>query len=337
VKPVMKTYLMGMLDEDILGEGATSIVRRGVHVVSGEEVAIKMSRASRHGSREAVLKKFERQIEVLAALAEPFAPPSDPGLWHEQLEHVQPCDLFMRMIDYSRDVDGRPGADPVDGVMYIVTELGQCSLHGYLARRRGEDRPLSKDMVQSMSKAIILVIAALHAKGYVHLDLKPHNLMLFKGRVKLIDVDGCVPAGTTLNIGDSSISYSACYCAPEWARFVVSEADIDVAPSLDVWSVGMTICELVCLDTVLAPYYKQCLTYAPSKGLCVFLEWLGFIGSLPLPTSVQADDGLKMLLSQCLLVSEQSKRRTLAHCLSDPYIASAKLDSATWDVADRCN
>jgi len=97
---------MGMLDEDILGEGATSIVRRGVHVVSGEEVAIKMSRASRHGSREAVLKKFERQIEVLAALAEPFAPPSDPGLWHEQLEHVQPCDLFMRMIDYSRDVDG---------------------------------------------------------------------------------------------------------------------------------------------------------------------------------------------------------------------------------------
>merc|ERR1719375_2690511 len=93
--------------------------------------------------------------------------------------------------------------------------------------------------------------------------MKPENLMMFNSRIKIIDVDGCVRAGSTLSISDSSISFSPCYCAPEWARFLIEEGEageettIVADPLLDVWSIGLTICELVTLDAVLKPKYAS--------------------------------------------------------------------------------
>ena len=43
---------------------------------------------------------------------------------------------------------------------------------------------------EDMTKAVVFVMAGLHAKGFVHLDLKPENLMVFDGALKLIDVGG---------------------------------------------------------------------------------------------------------------------------------------------------
>merc|ERR1719203_2466473 len=98
----------------------------------------------------------------------------------------------------------------------------------------------------------------------VHIDFKPENVMMFNGRLKLIDVDGCVKVGVSVSIQDSSISFSPCYCAPEWARFLIKDSDsrITISPCLDVWSVGMTICELVTLDAVLKPRYASFLRNA---------------------------------------------------------------------------
>merc|ERR1712032_318571 len=126
--------------------------------------------------------------------------------------------------------------------------------------RRDEGRPLSRESVRYIAKSMILCVAGLHAKGLVHLDLKPENLMVFNGLLKLIDVDGCVKIGTTVSITDSSLSFSPCYCAPEWAEFVIEDSDepttIASAP-LDVWSIGISICELVTLDSVMKPTYAS--------------------------------------------------------------------------------
>merc|ERR1740139_1473973 len=109
---------------------------------------------------------------------------------------------------------------------------------------------LSKEAVRDLSKRMVLAMAALHAKGFVHIDMKPENLMVFGGRLKVIDVDGCVRNGTRLSINDGSISFSPCYCSPEWARFMIKESEqtIVATPSLDVWSIGMLLCELIALD-----------------------------------------------------------------------------------------
>lgn len=105
---------------------------------------------------------------MVEELQAPFAPPADPSLWHEQLAKVEPPDLFMRMVDNSKNSDGSPGLDPTDGILYIVPELCQCSLRGYLTQRRDEQQSLPKDHAQNLTKAIILVMAGLRAKGFVH-------------------------------------------------------------------------------------------------------------------------------------------------------------------------
>ena len=60
----------------------------------------------------------------------------------------------------------------------MAAGLPRYSLKDYLALRRDQGKSLSRGAVKNISKAIILVVAGLHAKNLVHLDLKPENLML---------------------------------------------------------------------------------------------------------------------------------------------------------------
>jgi len=325
---VIGKYKMSMAREDVMGEGTSSICRKAVNVATGELVAVKVYKAGRDGARheEVKMQKFRRQIDVLQLLQEPFPRPADPRLWHDQLDQAKPSRLFMQLLDYSRDSRGNPGPDASDGVMYVVTELAQYSLKDYLGLRRDQGRLLPADSVKSITKAILLVMAGLHAKGLVHIDLKPENLMMFNGRLKLIDVDGCVKAGTRISIQDSSISFSPCYCAPEWARFLIEESEsrITVSPALDVWSVGMTVCELVTLDAVLKPMYANFLRAGQSNREAgfLFMDWLSNIKAAPVPTSVETfhDDFFEMLSG--LLLCDPTKRRTCAEALSSSYFGA---------------
>lgn len=292
-------------------------------------VAVKVYKSHKDVAKheDVKMQKFRRQITVLKELQEPFQVPSDPTLWSDQLSRAKPSRLFMQLIDYSKNAKGEPAPDPGDGILYVVTELAQYSLKDYLALRRDQSRPLTKDSVRNITKAIILVMAGLHAKGLVHIDLKPENLMMFNGRLKLIDVDGCVKAGTNVSIQDSSISFSPCYCAPEWAKFLIedSESRIMVSPALDVWSVGMTVCELVTLDAILKPMYANFLRNGHShrEAGFLFMDWLSNIKKAPVPKTVEKFDLEFMdVLVNWLLVCDPAKRMTCAQSLTNPYIAT---------------
>jgi serine/threonine protein kinase len=277
---------------------------------------------------DVMMLKFKRQIEVLKELQEAFVKPADETLWCDALSTAKPSSLFMLLTDYSQTPNGEPAADPDDGVVYVVTELAQYSLKDYLALRREQARPLPKESVKSITKAVILVLAGLHAKGLAHLDMKPENLMMFNGRLKLIDVDGCVKIGTNVSITDSSISFSPCYCAPEWAMFLINESNtgIMVHPALDVWSVGMTVCEFVTLNAVLKPMYGNFLRNAHShrEAGFLFMDWLSNIKKVPLPKQVEKFDAdFYDLVQNWLLACDKGKRKACAQSMAHPYVLSA--------------
>mmetsp|Transcript_97647 Transcript_97647/g.273220 ORF Transcript_97647/g.273220 Transcript_97647/m.273220 type:complete len:658 (+) Transcript_97647:93-2066(+) len=325
-KPILGRYKLLSGKEDVMGKGTSSICRRGKDLKTGKLVAIKVYKEQSTGGKvkDTTMQKYRRQIAVLKELQEPFKVPSDPKLWHETLNTVKPSQLFMQLLDYSKDATGEPGPDVEDGMLYVVTELAQYSLKDFLADRREKQKPLSKEAVRDLTKRIMLAMAGLHAKGFVHIDMKPENLMVFDGRLKVIDVDGCVRTNTNVSINDGSISFSPCYCAPEWARFIIKDSTIQATPGLDVWSVGMTVCEFITLDAIWKVQYANFMRNAQShrEAGFLFLEWLGDIKTPPMPKAVETfDKGLVDLLFNWLLVTNPSARKSCAQALSNPYLA----------------
>lgn len=325
----MKRYKYGTSRSDCTGQGTSSVCYRGQDMESGEEVAVKVYKIQKRGSKAEAnaLLKFRRQIEVLQELQVPLQEPTDPRLWHDQLARTKSSKVFVKLFAYSTGEDGVPGPDPDDGNLYIITELGQYTLKEYVSLMRSQKGVLPKDTVRTVSKAILIVGAALHAKGLVHLDLKPDNLMMFNGRLKLIDVDGCMRQGAAVSIRDPTISFSPVYCAPEWARFLTESAPcaMPVGAALDVWSVGMTLCELVTLDSVLTPKYVEFAGHGKTglESSLLFMEWLGSLTKAPIPSSVsEFDCGLAELLGEHLLVIDPERRSTLAQCFSSAYCSS---------------
>eukprot|EP00928_Gymnodinium_smaydae_P022658 TRINITY_DN18963_c0_g1_i1.p1 TRINITY_DN18963_c0_g1~~TRINITY_DN18963_c0_g1_i1.p1 ORF type:complete len:632 (-),score=97.23 TRINITY_DN18963_c0_g1_i1:175-2070(-) len=335
---VMGKYVMFMDEASITGEGTSSICRNGVVKATKEPVAIKVYKTHKRKSMDKDnLKKFIRQVRVLQELEQPFVPPDDASLWSDELAATEPKDLFMHLIDFSKDASGNPAPDPTDGVMYLVTELGSYSLKDYIRQCRSKDKRLSRTHVLEIIHRILLLTAGLHAKGLVHLDLKPENLMLFGGQLKLIDVDGCVKKGAVISISDSSLSFSPCYCAPEWANFLIDDVDdpvITSAPALDVWSIGMTVCELITLEPVLRKTYASFMRNGLSQREAgfYFMDWLATLRiiDVPIPPAVgKLDPQLLHLVSGHLLSCDPGKRSTMCTALSHPVFAKDKQAEAS--------
>lgn len=336
-KIIMGRYEIDMSKGGVLGEGASCVCRMGKVNETGELVAIKVYKdttpSNRRDHMAPCLTRHRRFVAVLEKLQEDsFQQPSDPILWSSQLENVKPIELFMRLVDYSQDENGQPGYDPVDGGLYVVTELGQQSLRDYIDKQRKEFAPPSKETVRSIARALILVIAGLHAKGFVHLDVKPENLMVFDGCLKLIDVDGCVEIGTRISPHDLSISFSPAYCAPEWGRFFLGKTTsgqcLRASPGLDVWSCGCIISELVTLDAMFMSSYTKATKrqFKSDKDIMAFMKWMTKLDKVSMPKTVtRFDPELAEVVAGSLLALRSSERKTCAETLDAPLFASLKL------------
>jgi serine/threonine protein kinase len=320
----------------ILGEGNSSICRRGLDTKTGGEVAIKIYKdkmaACKLKSFREISGRFMHQIEVLTELQEPFHPPDDPTLWNEHLADIEPPNIFVQLLDHSRDRLGKAGPDILDDTFYIIMELSQCSLKDYLEKRRQTSWPMSTDAVRSLSKSILVAMSGLHAKGFVHLDMKPENLMMCGDFWKIIDVEGCARIETDIKLDGPHVSFSPLYCAPEWARFLVHNrtGSITASACLDAWSVGMTLCELVSSKPIMKRQFyeirraKNLALSSTHHATLVFIEWLSNVDVCVLPESIDAfDPAFVDLLSKGLLVGDVAGRKTCAQCLLNPFIQDA--------------
>ena len=126
-------------------------------VAPGTVVALKLLRAELH-SEPAIRRRFRREASILQSIAHP---------------------AIVRILDVGTDASERS---------YTVMEL----LHGEtLEARLARDGRLAPAALAPMLTAICAGLAAVHAHGVIHGDLKPSNVFLVAG-------EGAAPAGVKI-------------------------------------------------------------------------------------------------------------------------------------------
>ncbi|MCB9525625.1 MAG: serine/threonine protein kinase [Myxococcales bacterium] len=192
------------------GRGACAVVYRARDVTSGQLVALKTLEPGRVHAPSAV-DRLAQEAEVMARIEHPHA---------------------MPVFDFGWFRDGRP---------WFVTELlGGEGLDTRLARG-----PLPPLLVIRLLRQVCDVLAATHAQGYLHGDVKPGNLWIqsvWEGLngpmpiVRLIDF-GLALSLQAAHAGRRPAAGSPNYMAPE----VVAGAPAD--GRADLYGLGMVAYE----------------------------------------------------------------------------------------------
>ena len=129
-----------------------------------------------------------------------------------------------------------------DGAAFLVMELVEGET---LEERLTREGPLPADEVLSYMDQVLDALAVAHAKGVVHRDLKPDNMLLSKdGRVKLLDFGIArvreLTTDPTRTLTDGLLGTPA-FMPPEQARGSWAEVDA----KSDLWSLGATMFTLL--------------------------------------------------------------------------------------------
>lgn len=126
----------------------------------------------------------------------------------------------------------------VDGsTAYLVMELLQGTSLAEVLRTRGR-LPVGDSL--RIARAVAQGLAAAHGAGLVHRDVKPANVMLADGRVKVLDFGIAQFQGfeATLTAPQSAIG-TAAYMSPEQAM------GLRVGPASDLYSLGCLLTTLL--------------------------------------------------------------------------------------------
>src|SRR6516164_8531483 len=191
------------LDEPI-GSGWFSEVWRATDVALSRPVAVKLLHPAYVQQPEA-LARFRAEAQRAAAL------------WHENIAHV---------YDYDEPADGLPP--------YLVMELvdGPC-LAGALA-----GGPLDAARTMDVVAQTAAGLQAAHARGLVHRDIKPGNLLLTSsGTVKITDWGVSYAVGSVPGTVTGIVPGTAEYLAPERI------AEAQAAPATDLYALGVVAYE----------------------------------------------------------------------------------------------
>jgi TonB family protein len=124
------------------------------------------------------------------------------------------------------------GRGEVNGLalLYVVMEFAEENLAQVLPQRA-----LTSTETREMLPPVLDALAFLHSKGYVHGGIRPANIMATGDRVKL-PCDGLISIQAASCAGKPRVVTA--YDAPERASGRIS-------PPADVWSLGMTLAEVL--------------------------------------------------------------------------------------------
>ncbi len=184
---------------EALGSGGMGVVYKAEDTKLGRHVALKF--LSESCTKDPVtLQRFFLEARAISSVS-----------------HPNIC-----IIHDINEFEGRP---------YIVMEhLEGRTLHSIIA-----DGPMAVDRILDISPGILDGMAAAHAKGIVHRDVKPANILVtFEGRAKVLDFGLAKLKDATHMIGDTPMTTpgttlgTLSYMSPEQVRGEAVDARTDV-------------------------------------------------------------------------------------------------------------
>jgi len=180
-EPSAPTRLRGYELLEPISSGATAIVFRGFQPSLGRPVAIKQLLPEHLGSAEA-LARFEREARAIAAVAH-------PGI--------------VQILDYLED----------DGARYIVMEHVSGHDLARVMERRGR---LGIDEALAIALSVAEALWFAHARGVVHRDVKPRNILLSRtAQVKVVDFGVAQVSAPDERTTTAGFVGTPAYAAPE--------------------------------------------------------------------------------------------------------------------------
>jgi hypothetical protein len=245
------------LDEQ-LGTGGMSVVWRGYDEILGREVAVKVLSAELADDRT-----FRDRLRQEALSAARLCHPHITGIF-----------------DYGESpvtVDGR--SDDV-AVPYVVMELNDGESVSTRLSRRG---PLPWREAVSVAGEVASALATAHARGVVHRDVTPANVMLTGSGAKVVDFGISALIGERDAAPDGSLLGTPAYLAPERL------SGGHVSPATDVYALGLLLYR--CLTGRL-PWRAESTTEALRAHLYADPE--------PIPSHPQMPESVADLCLSCL-------------------------------------
>jgi serine/threonine-protein kinase len=196
----------------VIGEGAMGAVHAGVDQTTGARVAIKVVQATSTRTLDA-LRRFVREAGAAATVTHP---------------------AVVRMLDV--DISD-------DGLLFQVQELIEGDPLARMARRAWSPGDAAR-----LGAVLCDALAAAHAVGVVHRDVKPENVMLTTGApgLKLVDFGIAKLHAAAHGDRDDGVTRTGmiigtpAYMAPEQAFGAT-----DVSDRADVYAVGVMLFRLL--------------------------------------------------------------------------------------------
>lgn len=281
VDPAFPDALLGtLLDgkyriERKIGEGAMGVVLAATHLALEERVAIKIMRPEVKGV-ERTLDRFALEAKTAARI---------------RSEHV------AKVLDVGELEPFGP---------YIVMEYleGKSLAELLEARLSHQQGPLSGERVVEYLLQACEALAAAHAIGIVHRDVKPENLFVTRHNglevVKLLDFGisrTTLPAHPDADAGANTLSFvmgTPLYMSPEQLRCVP-----DLDGRTDVWSMGAVMYELLSGS----PAFR-----APSIAeICT-----GILEATPSPLPSGCSPALHAVVTRCLEKDRERRFQSVA-------------------------
>ncbi len=187
-----------------LGWGQHAVVYKAWQASLERYVALKVLR---HHD-EAALRKFQAEAQLTARLIEDRVP------------------NVRQVYEVDRTEDGH---------IFVALEYVEDSLRSLLERAKERNRRIDPAAAARLLKPVAEALDALHRLDWVHLDIKPQNILIAKGgRAMLADF------GIAQRCGTHTHACTPAYASPEQAA-----GDRPVGPWSDIYSMGVVLYEMV--------------------------------------------------------------------------------------------